>query len=468
MVEVLNISEPTRDLFKRLSEISEETQYKIYLVGGYVRDLLLGKESRDIDFVIIGDAISFVQSFKTSNRTHDLVIYPKFGTCMLQVDEYKLEFVSARSEWYDENSRKPHVQIADLYSDLSRRDFTINTMALDPAADSLDQVIDPFNGKQDLQQQIIRTPMEPQQTFSDDPLRMLRAIRFAAQLSFTIEPNTLEGIKSGADRLNMISQERITDEFNKILLTQKPSAGLKLLDTCGLLSIFLPELSATKGVEQRRDYHHKDVFYHTLQVVDKIAKTSDKIQLRLAALFHDIAKPATKRFDDENGWTFHGHEIVGEKIAVAILRRMKYQNEIIEYVKKIIRLHLRPMALVSDEVTDSAIRRLLVWGGNEFDDLMELCRADITSKNPVKIKQHLENYERVLAKAYDLEQRDKLRAFKSPVNGEEIMMKFNLKSGPRVGLIKKFIEDAILEGLIPNDHDRAMAYLLDHKNEILA
>jgi poly(A) polymerase len=466
MTDVLNITETTRDLFNRLLQASNHTQLKIYLVGGYIRDLLLGREGKDIDFVIIGDAISFAQAFSAMNQTHHLVVYPKFGTCMLQVDKYKLEFVSARSEWYDENSRKPHVHKADLLSDLSRRDFTINTMAADLADVQL-RLIDPYNGREDLRKGIVRTPLEPAQTFSDDPLRMLRAIRFATQLSFTIESRTLEGITAGAKRLSIISQERITEEFNKILLSGKPSSGLILLDSCGLLGIFLPEFTVTKGVEQRRDYHHKDVFYHTLQVVDKIATASDKLPLRLTALLHDIAKPATKRFDDENGWTFHGHEIVGEKMAGSIMRRMKYPNETIDYVKKLIRLHLRPMALVSDEVTDSAVRRLLVWAGDEFDDLMELCRADITSKNPVKIKLHLENYERVLAKAHDLEQRDKLRAFKSPVNGEEIMNSFNLSPGPRIGIIKKFIEEAILEGIIPNDHDAAMSYILEHRSEVL-
>ncbi len=466
MTKILKLVDQTRNLFKRLNQVSQENQLKIYLVGGYLRDLLLGMEGKDIDFVVIGDAIIFAQNFMEKNPTSELVVYPKFGTCMLHVDTYKLEFVSARTELYTDNSRKPQVYKADLYSDLSRRDFTINTLAADLADESLSQIIDPFHGKQDLKKGIIRTPLQPQQTFNDDPLRMLRAIRFANQLSFTIEPETLEGIKSCAERLKIISQERITDEFNKILLTPKPSLGINLLDSCNLLPVFLPELITTKGVEQRQDYHHKDVFNHTLQVLDKIAKKSDKLHLRLAALFHDIAKPATKRFDEVTGWTFHGHEIVGEKMVDTILSRLKYSNEVIDYVKKIIRLHLRPMALVSDDVTDAAIRRLLISAGNEFDDLMELCRADITSKNPAKIKHHLENYTRVLVKAADLEQRDKLRAFKSPVDGNEIMQKLNLKPGPQVGKIKKSIEEAILEGIIPNEHDAALTYLLDHKDNL--
>jgi len=467
MTPINGISDRTRNLFKQLNQIGQEMQFKIYLVGGYLRDLLLGKEGNDIDFVIVGDAILFAENFVQKTHPGELVVYPKFGTCMLHYDSYKLEFVSARSELYEDHSRKPQVLKADLYSDLSRRDFTINTLAIDLADDSLSQIIDPYNGQQDLRDGIIRTPLQPLQTFNDDPLRILRAIRFATQLSFTIESKTLQGIKSCAERLKIISQERITEEFNKILLTPKPSIGINLLDSCGLLSVFLPELVATKGVEQRRDYHHKDVFYHTLQVLDKIALRSDKLALRLAALFHDIAKPTTKRFDEENGWTFHGHEIVGEKMVATILRRMKYSNEIIEYVKKMTRLHLRPMALVSDEVTDSAVRRLLRFSGNEFDDLMELCQADITSKNPAKIKNHLENYSRVLAKACDLEQRDKFREFKSPVDGNEIMQKLKLQPGPQIGIIKKYIEEAILDGTIPNDHDSALRYLLEHQENFL-
>jgi poly(A) polymerase len=467
MTKSIKLSDQTRNLFKRLNQVGRENQLKIYLVGGYLRDLLLGKEGKDIDFVVLGDAILFAENFRQKNITTELVVYPKFGTCMLQIEAYKLEFVSARTEQYSTNSRKPQIYPADLSADLSRRDFTINTLAADLADESFNQIIDLFNGQQDLKKGIIRTPLQPQQTFNDDPLRMMRAIRFATQLSFSIEPDTLQGIKSCADRLRIISQERITDEFNKILLTAKPSLGINLLDNCNLLPVFLPELIATKGVEQRRDYHHKDVFFHTLQVLDKIARKSDKLPLRLAALLHDIAKPATKRFDEENGWTFHGHEVIGEKMVDVILSRLKYSNEIIDYVKKIIRLHLRPMALVSDDVTDSAIRRLLINAGNEFDDLMELCRADITSKNPAKLKHHLENYAKVLVKATDLEQRDKLRTFKSPVDGIEIMQKLNLKPGPQVGKIKEYIEEAILEGIIPNDHDAALSYLLDNKEKLL-
>jgi len=386
---------------------------------------------------------------------------------MLYYERYKLEFVTAREESYSIGSRKPKITKADLTSDLSRRDFTINALAMRINADDFGEIIDPYNGRQDLRNKIIKTPREPDQTFSDDPLRMIRAIRFASQLSFEIAEQTHNAIKQTANRLNIVSQERITDEFNKILLTNKPSVGLSLLDNCNLLAKFLPELSNMKGVEQRKEYHHKDVFHHTLQVLDQVANTSSKLELRLAALLHDIAKPRTKRFDEKLGWTFHGHEIVGERMSVAILRRMKYSVNIINYVKKLVKLHLRPMALVSDEVTDSAVRRVLVLAGEEFEDLMLLCRADITSKNPEKVKKHLNNYQIVMQKALLVEERDKLRAFRSPVDGNEIMRFFSLQPGPKIGKIKKVIENAILDGKIPNEHDKVFEFIKKNKHELL-
>jgi poly(A) polymerase len=439
----------------------------ILVVGGYVRDLLLGYESNDIDFMVIGNALDFAAEFKRRYKTSALVSYPKFGTCMLYYNRYKMEFVTAREESYSIGSRKPKVIKSDLISDLSRRDFTINAMAMKINIDNFGEIFDPYNGREDLKNKIIRTPKEPVQTFSDDPLRMIRAIRFASQLSFEIEKQTYSSIRETANRLKIISQERITEEFNKILITNKPSIGLILLDNCDLLPKFLPELSNMKGVEQRKEYHHKDVFYHTLQVLDQVAKTSSKLELRIAALLHDIAKPRTKRFDEKLGWTFHGHEIVGERMSVAILRRMKYSLNIINYVKKLVRLHLRPMALVSDEVTDSAVRRLLVLAGNEFEDLMLLCRADITSKNPDKVKKHLNNYQIVMQKALIVEERDKLRTFKSPIDGNEIMKFFAIKPGPKIGKIKKVIENAILDGIIPNEHDKAFEFIKKNKKELL-
>jgi putative nucleotidyltransferase with HDIG domain len=461
------IKRDSKKIFDTIANLADELNISVYVVGGYVRDLLLGIDGFDIDFVVVGDAISFCKELKKRTKAGALVTYPRFGTCMLQYRDHKLEFVSARSEIYQENSRKPSVKKADLFSDLSRRDFTINTLAMDIHKDTFGEIKDPYDGKSDLNTGILRTPLEPEQTFSDDPLRMMRAVRFSSRLNFKIEYKTFDAIQNKADRLKIISQERITAEFNKIVMSEKPSIGIDLLDRSGLLTHFLPEFVAMKGVEQRESHHHKDVFYHTLQVLDNVAQFSQNLNLRLAALFHDIAKPKTKRFNNKTGWTFHGHEVVGERMSASILHRLKYPNETIDYVCKIVRLHLRPMALVSEEVTDSAIRRLLFLSGEEFDDLMVLCRADITSKNPQKVKRYLNNYEIVLKKAIEVEEKDKLRAFKSPVDGNEIMTLFNLNPGPQIGKIKKIIEEAILSGEIPNEHDAAFAYLSNLPKERL-
>lgn len=461
------IKKNSRILFGKISDLGTELNMPVYVVGGYVRDLILGNDGFDLDFVVVGDALKFCKNLKKKINAGSLVTYPRFGTCMLQYQSHKLEFVTARTETYQKNSRKPEVVKADLLSDLSRRDFTINTLAMDIHPDRFGQITDPYSGKSDLDAGLIRTPLEPQQTFSDDPLRMIRAIRFSTIFNFKIDPETFQAITDTAKRLEIISQERITAELNKILMADKPSTGINLLAQTGLLEIFLPELIATKGVEQRESHHHKDVYFHTLQVLDKIAQTTDNLNLRLAALFHDIAKPKTKRFNKKAGWTFHGHEVVGERMSASILRRLKYANETIDYVRKIVRLHLRPMALVSEEVTDSAIRRMLFLSGNEFDDLMLLCRADITSKNPEKVKRYLNNYEIVMEKAKEVEEKDQLRAFKSPVNGNEIMTLFNLSPGPEVGKIKKIIEEAILSGEIPNEHQAARLYItnLQHQKD---
>ncbi len=451
-------------LFAKIAEVAAEAGYEIYPVGGYVRDLMLGQPGNDIDFVVVGDAPALAKKLKSPLKAHALVTYSRFGTSLLQTRDFKLEFATARKESYSSDSRKPEVESADLRNDLSRRDFTINAMAMSIGTKDWGKVIDPFKGVKDLTRKILRTPLEPEQTFSDDPLRMMRAVRFAARFQFRIQKSCFEAIRKNVERLAIVSQERITEEFNKIMLSKKPSVGLKLLEDSGLMKRFLPEFSATKGVEQRKEYHHKDVFFHTLQVIDQLSEHTDKLPLRLAALFHDIAKPRTKRFDENSGWTFHGHEVVGERMTGAIMRRMKYGNEDIAYVKKLVRLHLRPMALVNEEVTDSALRRLLFLSGEDFDDLMLLCRADITSKNPNKVRRHLKNYEIVIEKARQVEERDRMRAFKSPVDGREIMELFGLAPGPKVGQIKKFIEEAILEGDIPNEHEAAMKLLLDNKN----
>jgi len=456
------------ELFKKIYHSAQKCGYQIYVVGGYVRDLLLGKKVKDIDFVVVGDAMRFADQLKKDLHLKTIVRYPRFGTFMTRYYGFQLEFVNAREESYSADSRKPLTRQTDLYSDLSRRDFTINTLAMDISPENFGKIIDVYQGQQDLKDGIIRTPLDPVQTFSDDPLRMLRAIRFASQLQFKIEERTFKAIQANAQRLKIISQERITDEFNNILLTEKPSRGMLLLDKSGLLQVFFPEFVALKGVEQRKGFHHKDVFYHTLQVLDNVAAKSDKLELRLAALLHDIGKPPTKRFDEESGWTFHGHEVVGERMARRILRRFKYSTEIVDYVCKLVRLHLRPMALVSEEVTDSAIRRLIYLAGDELDDLMILCRADITSKIEKKVKRYLENYEIVLKRIAEVEERDRIRNFKPPIDGNEIMQLFNLKPGPKVGKIKKFILEAILNGEVPNDHDACLELIMQHKDELLA
>lgn len=460
------IDKKTTQLLQKIGLESKKAGIRVFVVGGFVRDLLLNQKVTDLDFVVIGDAIIFCKALKKELRARSMVTYAKFGTCLLEIADFKLEFVSAREEQYIESSRKPKVKPADLHSDLSRRDFTINAIAMDISGENFGRLTDPFDGQNDLKRQLIRTPLTPVQTFSDDPLRMMRAVRFAARFGFSIEPETRQAITKTAERLAIVSSERITDEFNKMMLADKPSESLKFLEECGLMREFLPEFIEAKGIEQRKEYHHKDVFYHTLQVIDQIAAHTDKLELRLAALFHDIAKPRTKRFDDENGWTFYGHEVVGERMTGGIMKRMKYSNEQIEYVKKLVRLHLRPMALVGEDVSDSAIRRLLYLSGEHFDDLVTLCRADITSKNPQKVRRYLANYEHVVQRAQEVEERDHMRAFKSPVDGSEIMKLFNLTPGPLIGRIKHFIEEAILEGNVANDHDVALDFLLEHRNEL--
>jgi len=385
----------------------------------------------------------------------------------LNYQKYKLEFVSARSESYDTDSRKPRVRKADLQSDLSRRDFTINTLLMDLSNKHFGEIIDMYHAKEDIDNKLIRTPLDPIETFSDDPLRIMRAIRFAAVLEFQIEEKTFQAIRETRERLSIISQERITEEFRKLMQAPKPSLGLIMLLETGLLDIIFPELVQLTGVEQRQDFHHKDVFYHTIQVVDNIAEKSDSFDLRLAALMHDIAKPQTKRFVDDVGWTFHGHEDLGARMVERIGRRMRLPLSTIKYVQKLVRLHLRPMQLVDESVTDSAIRRLMVEAGNEIDDLMMLCRADITSKNPEKVKQYLANFDMVEAKMQVVEEKDKLRNFQPAINGNIIMQTLNIPAGPQVGKIKKAIVDAILDGKIPNEEKACLDYMLKIKDELL-
>lgn len=457
----------TDEMILRIGALADAEGVEAYVVGGYVRDKLLGKEGKDIDIVVVGDGVAFAQRVANELQRTNLVVYGKFGTAMLQLEERKIEFVTAREEHYDRESRKPHVHKASLQSDLSRRDFTINALAASINKDYLGKLEDPFEGEKDLLKKIIRTPLDPEKTFDDDPLRIIRAIRFAAQLQFHIERRTFEALRKMRERLGIVSQERITDEFLKILSSPKPSVGLKLLYETGIADMIFPELSAMAGVEQRRDYHHKDVFLHTLQVVDNISGWTDNVWLRFAALVHDIAKPRTKAFVEGTGWTFHGHEEIGARMMKGIFRRFRLPMEHLPYVEKLVRLHLRPMVLVDEMVTDSAVRRLLFEAGNDIDDLMMLCRADITTKNPSKGARFMKNYDIVVQKLKEVEEKDRLRNWQPPVRGDEIMRVCGLEPGPLVGKLKKKIEQAILDGHIPNEHDAALRYLLEIKDDVV-
>lgn len=456
-----------KDILKHIHKAAQESGVEIYAVGGFVRDLYLGEEGNDIDFVVIGDAVKFARFFQKNYRSGKVVTYPRFGTAMIHYRDYKLEFVSARSEHYEPDSRKPVVQKADLKSDLSRRDFTINCLAMDISPEKFGELIDVFDGIRDIENKIIRTPLDPEVTFNDDPLRILRAIRFAAQLEFEIEEKTYQAIIKTRERLSIISQERITEEFKKMLLAPKPSIGLRLLKETGISAIIFPELDELAGVDQRDDYHHKDVFNHTLQVVDNMARVTDKFELRLTALMHDIAKPQTKRFVEGTGWTFHGHEELGAKMVNRIGRRMKLPLNTIKYVQKLVRLHLRPMQLVDDSVTDSAYRRLMVEAGDAIDDLMTLCRADITSKNPRKVRQFLKNFDEVERRMEEVEEKDKLREFKPALSGDDIMKLLDLSPGPLIGKLKKAVVDAILDGEIPNEYEACREYLMKIEDQYI-
>ncbi|RPI18572.1 MAG: HD domain-containing protein [Ignavibacteriae bacterium] len=432
----------------------------------------MNKECNDIDISVIGDAIEFADSAAEKFGVKLSAYYKRFGTALLETDGWKIEFASARKESYDIDSRKPNVEFSNLKDDLSRRDFTINALAVSLNKDDYGDVIDLFNGLEDLRNKILRTPLEPEKTFSDDPLRMMRAVRFASQLQFEIHPETFEGIQQMKERLRLkndntgvVSQERITDEFLKILMSSKPSIGLKLMQKTGLMEIVFPEFAQLEGVDQRKDFHHKDVFYHTLQVLDNICRKTDDLWLRYTALVHDIAKPPTKKFIEGTGWTFHGHEELGAKWQKKIFNRMRLPLDKLPYVEKLVRLHLRPIALADENVTDSAIRRLIFEAGDSIFDLMKLCRADITSKDPDKVKKFLGNFDRVEKRILEVEERDKIRNFQSPVRGDEIMKIFDIPPSKKVGEIKSMIEEAILDGIIPNEYDAALKYAYKIKNE---
>ena len=451
--------------FEQLARIAADTGHEIYVVGGYVRDLFMGRPSGDIDILVIGSGVGFAREVaRRVPEVRDPAYFKNFGTAQLRWHRFEIEFVGARRESYQRHSRKPVVEEGSLEDDLWRRDFTINTLAvwLGPAQQF--RLVDPFLGLEHLRAGLIETPQEPKTTFSDDPLRMMRAIRFATQLGFRLSERVYDAILAQASRLDIISMERVADELNKIMLSPRPSVGFKLLDELELLPKIMPELCKMKGVETIDDQSHKDNFYHTLQVLDNVAEETDKLWLRWAALLHDIGKPRTKRFDPEQGWTFHGHEIVGQRIVPELFKRLKLPlNDKMRYVRKMVGLHHRPIAL-THQVSDSAIRRLLVDAGDELEDLFILCRADITSKNPKRKERYLHNFDQVMAKIEAVEARDRLRNWKPPVDGEQIMQLFNLKPSREVGTIKNAMREAILNGDIPNEPEAALHYVR-HKGE---
>ncbi|MCC5925680.1 MAG: HD domain-containing protein [Bacteroidetes bacterium] len=470
---VLTGLDPKHDkLFTLVSDAASHIGQPVYVVGGYVRDYYLNrlslKEQPDIDFVTVGSGIALAEEVAHRLGTESLNIFKQFGTAHIKWHGIDLEFVGARKESYQRDSRKPIVEDGTVEDDQKRRDFTINALSWSLNTEDFGTLIDPFGGVQDMQNRLIRTPLDPHETFSDDPLRMLRAARFATQLGFSIHEETRQAMHRMAERLAIISQERIVDELNKIIMSPIPSSGFRILFETDLLNQFFPEMCDLHGVKVVNNIRHKDNFWHTLEVLDNVARVSDNLWLRWAAIMHDIAKPPTQRFVPGIGWTFHGHDALGGSWTKRIFARLGLPlDERMKYVRKLVRLHLRPIALVSEEVSDSAIRRLLFEAGDDIDDLMTLCRADITSKNDAKVKRYLKNFDHVVLRMQEVEEQDKLRNWQPPVKGDEIMSKLELKPGPDVGKIKKAIEEAILEGEIPNEYEAALAFMYRIKDDVL-
>ncbi|WP_411332469.1 CCA tRNA nucleotidyltransferase [Riemerella anatipestifer] len=456
-------------LFKIISKVAEERGQTAYIVGGYVRDLLMKRQvPTDIDFVTEQSGIELAQAVaKELDSNLKVSVFKTYGTAMIKWKGLELEFVGARKESYSEDSRKPAVEKGSLEDDQKRRDFTINAMAISLGKEDFGRLMDPFSGVQDLESKILKTPLEPLQTYSDDPLRMMRAIRFASTLNFKVEQNSLDAIKQEADRIKIVSMERIMVEFNKIMLSEKPSIGLKLLDDTGLLEKIIPELTALKGIEEIEGQTHKDNFYHTLEVVDNISKHTDKLWLRWSALLHDIGKAPTKKFVDGTGWTFHGHEFLGSKMAKPLFQRLKLPlGADLKYVQKMVKLSSRPIALVTDDTSDAALRRLLFDAGEDLEDLFTLCKADITTKNAKKQERFRKNFEYVAQKIKEVEEKDQIRNFQPPISGEEIMALFQLKPGREIGILKEKVKEAILEGEISNTPEEAKDFVIKEAEKI--
>ena len=458
----------THPIFKTLADCANQLGVDAYVIGGFVRDIYLGRDSKDIDVVTIGKGIELAELVhKQLGEEAHLSIFKNFGTAQVKFGDLEIEFVGARRESYNRDSRKPIVEDGTLEDDQNRRDFTINALAIGLSKSNFGKLLDPFNGVGDIEYKIIRTPLEPGITYSDDPLRMMRAIRFSSQLGFTIEKESLDAISKNKERIEIVSKERITDELNKIILSPIPSVGFKLLFDTGLLHLIFPEMVKLQGVETINGKSHKDNFYHTLEVLDNTAKKSNNLWLRWSAILHDIAKPATKRFEPDHGWTFHGHEDKGARMVPKIFENLRLPlNEKMKYVQKLVLLHLRPIVLAKTEITDSAVRRVLFEAGDDIDDLMALCEADITTKNPNKVKRYLQNFELVREKLKELEEKDKIRNWQPPVSGEEIMSIFNLPPCKKVGDLKNALKDAILDGVIPNERNAALDFLNNKAKEL--